>query len=70
MEESKQVFNYRRVLWQYLKDNHGLECGASTFRRYIANTPEFAIYFTEHVRIDVSVGTSRFETYPGQHVQF
>lgn len=23
-EESIQVFYYKRVLWQYLKDNHGL----------------------------------------------
>lgn len=69
-EESKQVFYYRRILWQYLKDNHGLECGASTFRRYIANTPEFATYFKENVRIPVPVGTSRFETPPGQQAQF
>lgn len=30
-EDSKQVFYYRRNLWQYLKDNHGLDCGQSTF---------------------------------------
>ncbi|MBW6065489.1 helix-turn-helix domain-containing protein, partial [Planococcus sp. CP5-4] len=30
--ESKQVFYYKRILWQYLKDNHGLKCGQSTFR--------------------------------------
>lgn len=34
-EDSKQKFYYRRVLWQYLKDNHGLNCAASTFREYI-----------------------------------
>lgn len=69
-EESKQVFYYRRVLWQYLKDNHGLKCGASTFRRYIAKTPEFAAYFNENVRIPVPKGTTRFETPPGQQAQF
>jgi len=69
-EESKQVFYYRRVLWQYLKDNHGLECGASTFRRYIANKPEFTAYFTDNVRIPVPKGTSRFETPPGLQAQF
>lgn len=57
-EDSKQVFYYRRVLWQYLKDNHGLECGASTFRRYIAKTPEFAAYFTDQVRIPSPKGTT------------
>ena len=40
-EDSKQVFYYRCNLWQYLKDKHGLVCGQSTFRTYIANTPEF-----------------------------
>lgn len=68
--ESKQVFYYRRVLWQYLKDNHDLECGASTFRRYISKTPEFAAYFNEKVRIPVPKGTARFETQPGQQAQF
>ncbi|MFC5775511.1 IS21 family transposase, partial [Ectobacillus antri] len=28
-DDSKQVFYYRRVLWQYLKEHHGLKCGAS-----------------------------------------
>ena len=36
-EESIQVFYYKRVLWQYLKDNHGLDCAQSSFRRYISN---------------------------------
>ena len=39
-EDSKQKFYYRRVLWQYLKDNHELDCSASTFRAYIGRTPE------------------------------
>lgn len=68
--ESKQVFYYRRVLWQYLKDNHNLECGASTFRRYISKTPEFAAYFNKKVRIPVPKGIARFETQPGQQAQF
>lgn len=68
--ESKQVFYYRQVLWQYLKDNHDLECGASTFRRYISKTPEFVAYFNEKVRIPVPKGTARFETQPGQQAQF
>ena len=29
-----------RVLWQYLTDNHGLQCSQSTFRAYIRK-PEF-----------------------------
>lgn len=44
-KDSIQVFYYKRVLWQYLKDNHGLDCAQSSFRRYISNKPEFNDYF-------------------------
>lgn len=50
-EDSKQKFYYRRVLWQYLKDNHKLDCSASTFRAYIGRTPEFNAYFEDDKRI-------------------
>ena len=64
------MFYYRRNLWQYLKDNHGLVCGQSTFRTYIANTPEFQAYFDKDERIS-SMGNSgiRFETRPGKQAQ-
>ncbi|MBG9582548.1 hypothetical protein ABE42_25815 [Bacillus thuringiensis] len=32
--DSKQTFYYKRVLWQYLTDNHGLQCSQSAFRAY------------------------------------
>lgn len=41
----EQVFFYKKVLWQYLKDNHGLECAESTFRAWILRHSEFASYF-------------------------
>lgn len=34
-DNPEQAFYYRRVLWQYLKDHHGLDYGASTFHAYI-----------------------------------
>lgn len=69
-EDSKQVFYYRRNLWQYLKDNHGLECGQSTFRRYIANTPEFQAYFEKNERIVTASNSGlRYETKMGQQAQ-
>jgi transposase len=68
-EDSKQKFYYRRVLWQYLKDNHGLVCGASTFRSYITRTPEFRAYFEEDQRIPSPKGTVRFETPAGKQAQ-
>lgn len=67
--DSKQKFYYRRVLWQYLKDNHELDCSASAFRAYIARTPEFKAYFDEDKRIASPKGTARFETPPGKQAQ-
>lgn len=69
-KESIQVFYYKRVLWQYLKDNHGLVCSASAFRAYISRKPEFQAYFTDGKRTN-GVGTIvRFETPPGEQAQF
>lgn len=34
-DECQQKFYYKRILWQYLKGNEGLECADSTFRAYI-----------------------------------
>lgn len=67
--DSKQKFYYRRILWQYLKDNHGLDCSASTFRAYIARTPEFKAYFDKDERIKSPKGTVRFETPAGKQAQ-
>ena len=50
-EDSIQVFYYKRVLWQYLKDNHGLKCAQSSFRRYISNNPEFNEYFKRRKKV-------------------
>jgi len=68
-EENKQVFYYKRVLWQYLTDNHGLRCGSSTFRVYIARKPEFERYFTEGRRFPSRQSVVRYETAPGQQAQ-
>lgn len=68
-EDSKQVFYYRRVLWQYLKDNHGLQCSDSAFRAYIARTPEFKAYFEEDKWIASPKGVVRYETPPGKQAQ-
>ncbi|MFT9820066.1 IS21 family transposase [Lysinibacillus sp. NPDC056185] len=68
-EDSKQVFYYRRNLWQYLKDNHGLECGQSTFRTYMANTPEFKAYFEKAERVSSLNGGIRYETRMAKQAQ-
>ena len=39
--ENSQVFYYKRVLWQYLVDNHGLnECKYANFCHYINSSCE------------------------------
>ena len=69
-EESIQVFYYKHVLWQYLKDNHGLDCAQSSFRRYISNNPEFNDYFKRRKKGYISNNSSmRFETDKGQQAQ-
>lgn len=42
---NSQVFFYKRVLWQYLKDNHNLKCAESSFRRWISRNDDFQSYF-------------------------
>ncbi|MFC5466825.1 IS21 family transposase [Lederbergia graminis] len=69
-EESLQRFYYKRVLWQYLRDNHGLDCSASAFRAYISRKPEFQAYFTDGKRTHSVASIVRFETPPGEQAQF
>jgi len=69
-KESIQTFYYKRVLWEYLKDNHGLDCSQSSFRRYISNKPEFQAYFTDGQRTYANQSVVRFETPPGEQAQF
>lgn len=47
LNDSYKVFAYKRVLWQYLKDNYGLEGAQSSFRRYISSIEKFNQYFKE-----------------------
>ncbi|WP_077215152.1 IS21 family transposase [Bacillus dakarensis] len=68
-EESNQKFYYKRVLWQYLKDNHGLNCGQSTFRNYISSKPEFQSYFESERRKSSVSEVIRFETPPAEQAQ-
>ena len=69
-EKCEQKFFYKRVLWQYLKDNHGLNCAYSTFRTYIRKHDSFNNYFKKGRQKSTPVGTTRFETKPGYQAQF
>src|SRR5699024_6977481 len=70
-EGSIQKFYYKRVLWQYLKDNHGLDCSASNFRTYISKKPEFQSYFDANRGrvVQDDKGVVRFETPPAEQAQ-
>jgi transposase len=68
-EESKQIFYNKRVLWQYLKDNHGLNCSQSNFRKYILKKVEFQSYFDSGERKSSNDEVVRFETPPAEQAQ-
>lgn len=44
-DKSQQVFYYRKVLWQYLVDNHGFTGVYCNFCHYLRKYPEFDLYF-------------------------
>lgn len=65
-----KVFAYKRVLWQYLCDNHGMTGAQSSFRRYISSKPEFNDYFKGKRNLsNATPAPMRFETLPGQQAQ-
>src|SRR5690625_111907 len=68
-KESLQTFYYKRVLWQYLKDNHGLDCSLSNFRAYISKKPEFQQYFDASSGRRSNQEVIRFETPPAEQAQ-
>lgn len=69
-DENQQIFYYKRVLWQFLKDNHQLDCAQSSFRRYISRHPEFQQYFDKRKKQYVSKKSHmRFETAAGKQAQ-
>jgi transposase len=68
-EESQQIFYYKRILWQYLTDNHGLNCSQSAFRSYILKKPEFQSYFDSGKQKSETKEVIRFETPPGEQAQ-
>jgi len=70
LNDKVKVFEYKKVLWQYLTDNHGLKCAESSFRRNISNTPEFQEYFDKKKKSAVKApSVMRYETNIGQQAQ-
>jgi transposase len=70
LNDKIKVFEYKKVLWQYLTDNYGLKCAESSFRRYITQTPEFQEYFNQKKKSAVKAPSAmRYETNAGQQAQ-
>lgn len=70
-DKNQQVFYYRKVLWQYLVDNHGFTGVYCNFCHYLRKYPEFDSYFrksrpsnTNKVKV-----TIRYETPMGKQAQ-
>ena len=70
LSNPNKYFAYKRVLWQYLKDNYGLDCAQSSFRRYITQHPEFDDYFKKNRKASVGQPSHmRYETEAGVQAQ-
>lgn len=70
LNSKTRIFYYKRVLWQYLVDNHGLNVKQSTFRGYISRHSEFNKYFKNKRKSAVSNNSVlRFETSIGEQAQ-
>lgn len=70
LSSETQIFYYRKVLWQYLKDNYEMDIPLPTFYHYIQNTPEFNDYFSSgNLSKRSTKPVIRFETPPGKQAQ-
>ena len=68
--ETRKVFEYKRVLWQYLKDNYAMDVPESSFRRYISSKEEFQSYFDTRKKTGIKAKMPmRFETSPASQAQ-
>jgi transposase len=68
LESTDQIFAYKRVLWQYMKDTHNMPGAASSFRRYIRQKEEFHKHFQKSATVK-SATPLRFETEAGKQAQ-
>lgn len=68
LENEDQIFVYKRVLWQYMKDNHGMPGAQSSFRRYIRQRKELNDYFKKE-QVIKSQTPMRYETQAGKQAQ-
>lgn len=67
--ESKQIFSYKRILWEYLRDNHNFKGGYINFCHCIKKYKDIDNYFRLHSGKGLKGVTPRFETLAGKQAQ-
>ena len=68
-DRNQQVFYYRKVLWQYLMDNHNYSGAYCNFCSYLKTYPEFDSYFRKYRPSNTTQITIRYETDMGKQAQ-
>ena len=68
-DDNQQVFYYRKVLWQYLIDNHNYSGDYSNFCVYLKKYEEFDSYFRKRRSSNTNQITLRYETDTGKQAQ-
>lgn len=68
-DNNQQIFYYRKVLWQYLVDNHNYTGVYCNFCNYLRTYPEFDSYFRKSKPSNINQVTVRYETDMGQQAQ-
>lgn len=68
-DRNQQVFYYRKVLWQYLADNHGFTGVYCNFCHYLRKYPEFDSCSRKGRPSNTNKVTVRYETPMGKQAQ-
>jgi transposase len=68
-DKNQQIFYYRKVLWQYLVDNHEYNGVYCNFCHYLKKYPEFDSYFRKSRHSNTDKVTIRYETPMGKQAQ-
>jgi len=68
-DECQQIFYYKRILWQFLKDNHNYTGSYTNFVKNLRKYPELNEYFTKRRPNNSRNISVRFETGMGKQAQ-
>ena len=68
-DNNQQIFYYRKVLWQYLIDNHNYSGDYCNFCFYLKKYEEFDSYFRKRRSSNTNQITLRYETDMGKQAQ-